>query len=131
MNLARIGNKFLADTEPWKLAKEDMEAVGCILNYALTIVGNLAIACDPFLPDAASNLRKQLNSASVDANWKLFWLKEQLINAIPQHHQLAQPELLYKNVEDEEIDRQVQKLRKTKMENENVAQFITSARKIG
>lgn len=118
MNLARIGNKFLADTEPWKLAKEDMEAVGCILNYAITIVGNIAIACDPFLPDAAASLRKQLNSASFDANWKQFWLKEELVNSVPQHHQLGQPELLYKNVEDEEIDRQVQKLRKTKMESE-------------
>ncbi len=118
MNLARIGNKFLADTEPWKLAKEDMEAVGCILNYAITIVGNIAIACDPFLPDAAASLRKQLNSASFDANWKQFWLKEELVNSVPQHHQLGQPELLYKNVEDEEIDRQVQKLRRTKMESE-------------
>jgi methionyl-tRNA synthetase len=118
MNLARIGNKFLADTEPWKLAKEDMEAVGCILNYAITIVGNIAIACDPFLPDASASLRKQLNSASFEANWKRFWLKEELVNSVPQHHQLGQPELLYKNVEDEEIDRQVQKLRKTKMENE-------------
>ncbi|MBX2970247.1 MAG: methionine--tRNA ligase [Cyclobacteriaceae bacterium] len=124
MNLARIGNKFLADTEPWKLAKEDMEAVGCILNYALTIVGNIAIACDPFLPDAAASLRKQLNSSSFDVNWKQFWIKEQLINAVPQHHQLGQPELMYKNVEDEEIDRQVQKLRKTKMENEKPASAV-------
>ncbi len=61
MNLARVGNKFLADTEPWKLAKEDMEAVGCILNYALTLVGNIGIACDPFLPDASKSIRKQLN----------------------------------------------------------------------
>ncbi|WKZ58456.1 MAG: methionine--tRNA ligase [Cyclobacteriaceae bacterium] len=118
MNMARIGNKFLADTEPWKLAKEDMEAVGCILNYAITIVGNIAIACDPFLPDAAASLRKQLNSASFEVNWKQFWLKEELVNSVPQHHQLGQPELLYKNVEDEEIEQQVQKLRKTKMENE-------------
>lgn len=118
MNMARIGNKFLADTEPWKLAKEDMEAVGCILNYAITIVGNIAIACDPFLPDAAASLRKQLNSASFEASWKQFWLKEELVNSVPQHHQLGQPELLYKNVEDEEIEQQVQKLRKTKMENE-------------
>lgn len=124
MNLARIGNKFLADTEPWKLAKEDMEAVGCILNYAITIVGNIAIACDPFLPDAAANLRKQLNSASFDVNWKQFWVKEELINSVPQHHQLGQPELLYRNVEDEEIDRQVQKLRKTKMENEKPSSAV-------
>lgn len=124
MNMARIGNKFLADTEPWKLAKEDMEAVGCILNYAITLVGNIAIACDPFLPDAAASLRKQLNSSSFEVNWKQFWIKEELINSVPQHHQLGQPELLYKNVEDDEIDRQVQKLRKTEMENEQPASAV-------
>ena len=124
MNMARIGNKFLADTEPWKVAKEDMEAVGCILNYALTIVGNLAIACDPFLPDASRSIRKQLNSSSFDASWKQFWVNEELINAVPQHHQLGQPELLYKNIENEEIEKQVEKLRKTKMENEKPAPSV-------
>lgn len=113
MNLARIGNKFLAETEPWKLAKEDMEAVGCILNYAITIVGNLAIACEPFLPDTAKNIRQQLNSASVDVSWNLFWKKEQLIDTVPQHHILGKPELLFRNIEDEEIEKQVAKLKKT------------------
>jgi methionyl-tRNA synthetase len=112
MNMARIGNKFLAETEPWKLAKEDMEAVGCILNYALTIVGNLAIACEPFLPDAALSIKKQLNSSSVDANWKSFWQKEELIEPVPQHHQLGKAELLYKNVEDADIEKQMERLRK-------------------
>ncbi|HTJ49260.1 MAG TPA: methionine--tRNA ligase subunit beta, partial [Cyclobacteriaceae bacterium] len=116
MNMARIGNKFLAETEPWKLAKEDMEAVGCILNYALTIVGNITIACEPFLPDAALNLRKQLNSSSIDSKWKSFWSTEQLINAIPQHHQLGQAELLFKNVEDADIEKQVARLHKPKVE---------------
>jgi methionyl-tRNA synthetase len=116
MNMARIGNKFLAETEPWKLAKEDMEAVGCILNYALTIVGNITIACEPFLPDAALNLRKQLNSSSIDGNWKSFWSTEQLINAVPQHHQLGQAELLFKNVEDADIEKQVARLHKPKAE---------------
>jgi methionyl-tRNA synthetase len=112
MNIARIGNKFLAETEPWKLAKEDMEAVGCILNYALTIVGNLAIACDPFLPDAALSIKKQLNSSSIDENWKTFWLKEELIEPVPQNHQLGKAELLYKNVEDVDIEKQMERLRK-------------------
>jgi methionyl-tRNA synthetase len=114
MNLARIGNKFLADTEPWKVAKDDMEAVGCILNYALTIVGNLAIACEPFLPDAASSLRKQVNSSSFEVTWAKFWDRGELINAVPQHHQLGKPELLYRNVEDEEIQQQTDKLKKSK-----------------
>ncbi len=116
MNLARVGNKFLAETEPWKLAKEDMEAVGCILNYALTIVGNLAIACEPFLPDTAISMRRQLNSSAVEANWKLFWQKEALIEAIPQHHQLGNAELLYRNVEDEDIAKQVERLQKPNLQ---------------
>lgn len=112
MNLSRIGNKFLADTEPWKLAKEDMEAVGCILNYALTVVGNIAIACEPFLPDTAKNIKAQLNSGGIDLEWKQFWKKGELIEPVPQHHQLAKAELLFRNIEDEEIEKQINKLKK-------------------
>ena len=119
MNLSRIGNKFLADTEPWKLAKDDMEAVGCILNYALTIVGNIAIACEPFLPLTAANIKSQLNSASIDSQWKEFWKQEQLIEPIPQGHQLAKAELLFRNIEDEEIEKQVIKLKKPVEESKN------------
>ncbi|HOX83885.1 MAG TPA: methionine--tRNA ligase [Chryseolinea sp.] len=114
MIMARIGNKFLAETEPWKLAKEDMEAVGCILNYALTIVGNIGIACEPFLPDTSKNIKHQLNSSSFESKWKEFWVKESLINAVPQHHQLNSAELLFKNVEDEDIAKQVERLKKQK-----------------
>jgi methionyl-tRNA synthetase len=112
MNLSRIGNKFLADTEPWKLAKDDMEAVGCILNYALTVVGNIAIACEPFLPLTAKNIRIQLNSASIDSTWGEFWRKEELIEPVPQGHVLGKAELLFRNIEDEEIEKQNNKLRK-------------------
>ncbi|HMV08621.1 MAG TPA: methionine--tRNA ligase [Cyclobacteriaceae bacterium] len=118
MNLCRIGNKFLADTEPWKLAKDDMEAVGSILNYALTVVGNIAIACEPFLPDTAKNIKSQLNSSAIDASWKEFWKKQQLIDPVPQNHQLGKAELLFKNIEDEEIDKQVAKLKKPKVVEE-------------
>jgi methionyl-tRNA synthetase len=114
MNLARTGNKFLADTEPWKLAKEDMEAVGCILNYALTIVGNLGIAIEPFLPDAAANILKQLNSTHYHNDWKIFWRKGELVHTVKQHHQLNQPELLYRNVEDEDIEKQMARLSRSK-----------------
>lgn len=114
MNMARAGNKFLADTEPWKLAKDDMEAVGCILNYALTIVGNLALACEPFLPEGATGIHRQLNSIGLREQWKIFWQKEELINAVPPGHQLNEPELLYRNVEDEEIQKQIDKLAKAK-----------------
>jgi methionyl-tRNA synthetase len=113
LNLARIGNKFLADTEPWKLAKEDMEAVGCILNYALTVVGNISLACEPFLPDAAANIRKQLNAGQLEQDWKAFWTKEELVRTVPQHHQLNQPELLYRNIEDTDLTKQLERLNKT------------------
>ncbi|HEX5172218.1 MAG TPA: methionine--tRNA ligase [Cyclobacteriaceae bacterium] len=121
MNLARIGNKFLADTEPWKLAKDDMEAVGCVLNYSLTIVGNIAMACEPFLPGGAEGIHKQLNSESLRTQWTTFWRKEQLIGTVPVNHQLGKPELLYRNVEDEDIQKQIDKLKKKekKMENED------------
>lgn len=119
MNLSRIGNKFLADTEPWKLAKDDMEAVGCILNYALTIVGNIAIACEPFLPDTAKNIKAQLNSGGIDSSWKQLWKKQELIEPVPQHHQLGKAELLFKNIEDEEIEKQVNKLKKQKSVEES------------
>lgn len=112
MNLARIGNKFLADTEPWKLAKEDMEAVGSILNYALTVVGNISMACEPFLPGAAVSIRRQLNAGAVENKWKEFWAKEELIHTVPQHHQLNPAELLFRNVEDTEIEKQVERLKK-------------------
>lgn len=112
MNMARIGNKFLADTEPWKLAKEDMEAVGCILNYALTVVGNIAMACEPFLPDGAKNIRKQLNATELEGKWKEFWKKEEMIHTVPQHHQLNAAELLYRNIEDADIEKQTDKLKK-------------------
>lgn len=122
LNIARAGNKFLADTEPWKLAKDDMEAVGCILNYALTITGNIAIACEPFLPDAAAGIRKQLDAESLQDGWKVFWKREELINTVPASHQLHNPELLYRNVEDAEIERQMEKLNKSKQEKQAMSE---------
>lgn len=119
INLSRIGNKFLADTEPWKLAKEDMEAVGCILNYSLTVVGNIAAACAPFLPDASRSIFKQLNLGDGSSVSKNFWQKEELVHSVTQHSQLNQAELLYKNVEDSEIEKQVERLKKPKAVMEN------------
>ncbi len=124
INLCRIGNKFLADTEPWKLAKDDMEAVGCILNYALTVVGNIAIACEPFLPDTAKNIKAQLNSGAIDSTWREFWKKQELIEPVPQGHQLGKAELLFKNIEDEEIEKQVSKLKKPKAVEESKSENV-------
>jgi len=118
MNLARVGNKLLADTEPWKLAKEDMEAVGCILNYALTVVGNISIACEPFLPDLAKNIQAQLNIDTTE-NSRKFWRTQELVEPVLEGHQLNAAALLFKNVEDADIEVQIEKLRKvnaTKME---------------
>jgi methionyl-tRNA synthetase len=126
MNLARVGNKFLADTEPWKLAKEDMEAVGCILNYALTVVGNISLACEPFLPNTAKKIQSQLN---VDANLlsKKFWKTQALVEPVGAGHQLNAASLLFKNVEDAEIEIQVEKLRKVKAAKMEVASPVSDS----
>ena len=94
MNLARIGNKYLADTEPWKLAKTDMERVGTILNISLQLVANLAIAFEPFLPFSSERLRQMLNMDSFD------WAELGRNDLLPAGHQLNKPELLFEKIED-------------------------------
>jgi methionyl-tRNA synthetase len=113
MNLARVGNKFLADTEPWKLAKDDREAVGSILSYSLMIVGNLAIASEPFLPDGSASIFHQLNIQPTSQK-HLFWNTGKLVELVPEGHMLREAALLYRQVEDAEIEVQVEKLRKSK-----------------
>jgi methionyl-tRNA synthetase len=103
MNLARIGNKYLADTEPWKLAKTDMERVGTILNISLQLVANLAIAFDPFLPFSSEKLRKMLNMDTFE------WSELGKDNLLPVGHQLNKPELLFEKIEDATIEAQVQR----------------------
>ena len=112
MNLARIGNKYLADTEPWKLAKTDMERVGTILNISLQLVANLAIAFEPFLPFSSERLRRMLNMDSFD------WAELGRNDLLPAGHQLNKPELLFEKIEDATIEAQVQKLLDTKKANE-------------
>ena len=112
MNLARIGNKYLADTEPWKLAKTDMPRVATILNISLQLVANLAIAFEPFLPFSSERLRKMLNMDSFD------WAELGHTDLLPAGHQLATPELLFEKIEDDVIQAQVDKLLATKKANE-------------
>lgn len=112
MNLARIGNKYLADTEPWKLAKTDMSRVATILNLALQISANLAIAFEPFLPFSAKKLRDMLNMTH--AEWELLGH----IDILPEGLQLNQPVLLFEKIEDAQVEAQVQKLLDTKKSNE-------------
>jgi len=115
MNLARIGNKYLADTEPWKLAKTDMGRVATILNISLQLVANLAIAFEPFLPFSAARLRNMLNMKEFD------WKELGQTNLLPDNYQLNKAELLFEKIEDEVIESQVQKLLNTKKENEGSA----------
>lgn len=112
MNLARIGNKYLADTEPWKLAKTDMDRVATILNLAVQISANLAIAFEPFLPFSATKLRNMLNMQIVD--WNVLGHTD----ILPEGLQLNPAELLFEKIEDSAIEAQVQKLLDTKKANE-------------
>ena len=112
MNLARIGNKYLADTEPWKLAKTDMERVATIMNVALQISANLAIAFEPFLPFSAAKLRGMLNMT--ECNWSR--LGE--MNILAEGAEINAPELLFEKIEDAEIEAQIQRLQDTKVANE-------------
>ncbi len=112
MNLARIGNKYLADTEPWKVAKTDMARVETILNIALQITANLAIAFEPFLPFSVKKIRQFINMEN------LTWDQLGRIDLLPVGHQLNASELLFSKIEDETIEKQVQKLLDTKKANE-------------
>ena len=112
MNLARIGNKYITDCEPWHVAKTDMERVKTILYISLQLVANLAIAFEPFLPFSSDKLRKMLNMNTFD------WNQLGDTDLLKAGHQLAEPELLFEKIEDEVIEKQVQKLLDTKKANE-------------
>lgn len=112
MNLARLGNKYLADTEPWKLAKTDLARVATILNISLQITANLAIAFAPFLPMSSERLCQMLQIALPS------WEDLGRADLMPVGHTLGEPHLLFEKIEDEVIEAQVQKLLKTKAENE-------------
>ena len=121
MNLARLGNKYLADEEPWKVIKQDEERVKTIMFVALQIASALAVLSEPFLPFTAAKLKKILNisqsSTEGSLEWKDISEKETLL---PAEHQINQAELLFSKVEDETIQAQLDKLEATKKENENM-----------
>ena len=116
MNLARIGNKYLADTEPWKLAKTDMDRTATILNLALQIAANLAIAFEPFLPISSDKLRQMLGLEK--ANWEDLGRTDLL----PEGHELGEVSLLFEKIEDDAIQAQLDRLARIKAENEAAAQ---------
>lgn len=112
MNLARLGNKYLADTEPWKLIKTDEHRVKTIMNICLKITANLAIVFEPFLPFTVIKLREFLN---IDAlSWEQIGSND-ILNA---GHKIGKPSLLFRKIEDKEIDVQVEKLHASKKQNE-------------
>ena len=112
MNLARIGNKYIADSEPWKVVKTDPERVKTIIYISLQLTANLAIAFEPFLPFSSEKLRKMLNMESFE------WNRLGRTDLLVPGHQLAKPELLFEKIEDDVIEAQVQKLLDTKKANE-------------
>lgn len=113
MNLARIGNKYLADTEPWKLAKTDMSRVATILNIALQITANLTIVFSPFLPFSSEKLLRML-----DVNEAFSWDSLGSMELLSVGHHIATAELLFEKIEDSTIEAQIEKLQATKVANE-------------
>ena len=122
MNLARTGNKYLADTEPWKLAKTDMSRVATILNVALQLSANLNIAFEPFLPFSSAKLRQMLQFDSV--RWADFGKTELL----PAGHALGKTELLFEQIDDATIEQQINKLQQTKAANAAQSQTVKAVK---
>ena len=111
MNLARLGNKYLAETEPWKLAKTDMERVATIMNVALQIAANIAVAFEPFLPFSAAKIRRILQMDN--CQWDMLGSD----NLLETGKQLAEPELIFEKIEDDAIEAQIKRLADIKEAN--------------
>ncbi|MBU2997764.1 methionine--tRNA ligase [Cellulophaga baltica] len=122
MNLARLGNKYLADEEPWKVIKQDEERVKTIMFVALQIASALSVLSEPFLPFTASKLKNILNTND-ENSWNDVSEKEILL---PAGHQIGKAELLFSKVEDETIQAQLDKLEATKKANENANKEVVA-----
>lgn len=119
MNLARIGNKYLADTEPWKLVKTDMSRVETIIHLSLQIAANLSLAFEPFLPFSSKTLQEMLNLGELD------WSDLGRTDLLKAGNSINKAELLFDKIEDEAIEFQVQKLLNTKKENEAAEEAVS------
>ena len=117
MNLARVGNKYLTETEPWKLAKTDLDRVATILNVSLQFCANMAIAFEPFIPFSSEKLMKMLNMSAEQNRWETLGKSD----ILPAGHKINPAELLFAKVEDAEIEAQVKKLADAKAANEAAA----------
>ncbi len=115
MNLARIGNKYITECEPWKVWKTDPKRVETILNISLQLVANLAIAFEPFLPFSSEKLRKMINMPNFE------WSQLGSTDLLKAGDQLAESELLFEKIDDETIEKQLQKLEDTKKANEEAS----------
>ena len=111
MEIARLGNRYLQETEPWKLAKTDMERVATVMNVALQICANIAIAFEPFLPFMAEKLRRLLGMSVAE------WTKLGASDILNAGDVIAPAELLFEKIEDDAIDAQIQRLERIKEEN--------------
>ena len=111
VNVARIGNKYLADTEPWKLAKTDMERVATILNIAVQICADIAIVGEPFMPFMSEKLAKMIGLG------KFTWFDAGKEVIIPAGTEIAKPELLFEKIDDEPIQAQIDRLENIRKEN--------------
>lgn len=115
MNIARLGNKYLADTEPWAIIKTQPERVKTILNYALQIAANLAILGEPFLPFTSQKLSRMLQ---LPKNYR--WDNAGQVDVLSTGHQLGKSELLFEKIEDDAIEKQLNKLHRQKPAEANV-----------
>lgn len=122
MNMARVGNKYLADTEPWKVVKTDPKRVETILYLALQFAANLAVVFEPFLPFSSAELRQMLDMPETD------WERLGATDLLPAGHQIQKPHLLFEKIEDEVVAAQVQKLLDTKKANEAAQQKTSPVR---
>ena len=111
MNFARIGNKYLADSEPWKLIKTDAERVKTILNIALQITANIAVAIEPFMPFSAAKILNML------ACEKFGWERLGAMDLLADGHQIGEPSLLFEKIEDDVIQKQLDRLAEIKKQN--------------
>ena len=123
MNLARLGNKYLTDNEPWKVFKTDPERVKTVLNVSLQIAAHLCVLCQPFLPFTATRLRRILNME------ELAWDKACESSLLPDNHALNPAEFLFEKIEDEAIRQQIDKLQATKEANAKNAAIEYEAQK--
>jgi methionyl-tRNA synthetase len=112
MNFAHLGNKYLAETEPWKTIKTDIDRTASILNTALQLVANLSIVFEPFLPFSAEKIRRFLRIETVS------WNRLGDTDILPVGHELGQSELLFEKIEDDVIENQIQRLLNIKKANE-------------